>query len=181
MRKKKESLLSLRKVRVDDAPLITKWYKDKDNVKYMSTVVRCMKNTSSSLRKEIKESDPKYERVFMVLKKSKKTPIGQAGIDELDLYDKRGEVFFLIGDQEEQGKGYGKEILKLLLKEAFEKLKLHSLFATATVNNIPSIKTLEKMGFKRIGIRRDFNLIDGKYLDEILFDLTLGDYKKVRR
>jgi len=140
-----KSLLSLRKVRVNDAPLIAKWYKDKNNVKYMSTVVRCMKNTPLSLRKEIKESDSNYERMFMVLKKGKKQPIGQAGIDELNLYDKRGEIFFLIGDKEEQGKGYGKEILKLLLKEAFEKLKLHSLFATATVNNLPSIKTLEEI------------------------------------
>ena len=91
-------------------------------------------------------------------------------------------INFLVGQVMKESKGKANpEKAEKILKEAFEKLKLHSLFATATVNNIPSIKTLEKMGFKRIGIRRDFNLIDGKYLDEILFDLTLGDYKKIRR
>jgi diamine N-acetyltransferase len=114
----------------------------------------------------------------MVYLKGKKDPIGHAGIDDLDFDDKRGEIFFLIGDRKEQGKGYGKEIVKLLLKYGFKQLHFHSIFASAVIVNISSQKILERSGFRKIGVRRGYNLINGKFLDEVFYDITIDDYKR---
>ena len=75
----------------------------------------------------------------MISLKSNGKPIGQAGIDELDFLDKRGEIFFLIGNEAEKGKGYSHETIRLLIDFAFKRLKLNSLYATATVKNLPYI------------------------------------------
>ena len=99
--------------------------------------------------------------------KSNRKPIGQAGIDDLDFLDKGGEIFFLIGDKDEKGREYSREIVQLLLHHAFKKLKLNSLFAAVTAENIPSLNVLEKAGFKKIGIRREYNFIGGKYFEEV--------------
>lgn len=168
--------LSLRKVEPGDAEILAKWYNNFDIVRYMNPVLRCKKHTKESVENEIKTSNPDFERLFVVYKDGKDKPIGEAGVDDIDLYDKRGEIFFLIGDSEERGKGYGKKIVMLLLDYAFNELKLNSVFATSTVDNRPSISALEKSGFKKVGIQRDYNLIDGKFVDEALFDILQKDY-----
>ncbi|HLD73225.1 MAG TPA: GNAT family protein [Candidatus Nanoarchaeia archaeon] len=171
----------LRPMKLEDAKLVSNWYNDPETRKYMSTVVRGYTYYPRDIKKEIKENNPKEEQWLMVCLKSNGKPIGQAGIDELDFLDKRGEIFFLIGDKAEKGKGYSHETIRLLLDFAFKKLKLNSLYATATVKNIPSLKVLERAGFRKIGVRREYNYIGGKFLDEVLYDLTKKDYRKLYR
>ncbi len=168
-----------RPMKLEDAKLVSQWYNDTDTKRYMSTTVRGYKYSPRDIKKEIKENNPKEELWFMVCLRSDNKPIGQAGIDDLDFLDRRGEIFFLIGDKNEKGKGYSREIVRLLLDYAFKKMKLNSLFATVTVENIPSLKVLEKAGFKKIGIRRQYNYIGGKFLDEVFLDFTAKDYKKL--
>lgn len=168
----------LRPMQMEDAGLVAKWYNDKETRRYMSTTVRGYKYFPRDIKKEINENNPKEEQWFMICLKPSNQAIGQAGIDDLDFLDRRGEIFFLIGDKNEKGKGYSTEIVRLLLDYAFKKLKLNSLFATVTVENIPSLKVLEKAGFKKIGIRREYNHIGGKYLDEVFLDFTAKDYKQ---
>ncbi len=169
----------LRPMRMEDAGLVARWYNDKETRRYMSTTVRGYKYYPKDIKKEIQENNPREEQWFMVCLKSSHKPIGQAGIDDLDFMDRRGEIFFLIGDKDEKGKGYSREIVRLLLDYSFKKLKLNSLFATVTVKNIPSLKVLEKAGFKKMGIRREYNRIGGKYLDEVFLDFTAKDYARL--
>lgn len=172
--------LFLRKVEVKDAPLITKWFNDTETVKFMSTVVRCKLHTDESIEHQIKMSNPDFERLFMVCLEDRPEPIGHAGIDELDFYDKRGELFLLIGEKSERGKGYGVQIVNQLLDFAFNELKLNSVFATVTCVNKPSMAAFEKAGFSKIGVCREFNFIDGKFWDELFYDITLKDYTALR-
>ncbi len=170
----------LRPVNLKDARLIAEWFSDSNNIKFMSTAVRCRKHSEKGIEEEIKSSDPGYERLFMVCLAEDDSVIGHVGIDDIDLDDKRGEIFFLIGDKAHHGKGYGKAAAALLVKYAFEEMKLNSLFATATKSNVASISVLRKVGFKDIGVRRQYNFIDGEFLDEMLLDMTLQDYLDVR-
>lgn len=166
----------LRMVELEDADILSKWFNDKENVKYMSTIIRHKPNSKESVINEIENYDDNYERLFMVYLKGLEKPIGHAGIDDIDFNDKRAEIFFLIGEKEWKGKGYGKKIVRFLLDYSFNELFLNSLFASATVKNTPAVAILEKVGFKRIGIRRQYNYLNGKYYDEIFFDITREDY-----
>ena len=175
-----ERRLLLRAVTGRDAPILAKWFNHQDNVRFMSPIIRGRKHTLRGIRKEIKSMDREYERSFMVVEKKMKKTIGYAGIDDIFQLDKRGEIYFIIGDKSEQGKGYGKEIVALLLEYAFHKLRLHSVSASAVVENKASLAILAKFGFKRIGVRRDYNNIQGKYVDEMLFDLLDREYFRKR-
>jgi diamine N-acetyltransferase len=166
----------LRKVMLADAGLIAGWFNDTENVKYMSTYVRCNKHSKETVEEEISVSNERYEHLFMVCLAGNGRPIGTAGIDDIDPYDNRGEIFFLIGEKDEKGKGHGKTIVRLLLDYAFKELGMNSLFATAAVKNEPSIALLNKSGFTKIGVRREYNNIDGVYVDEVFFDMTADEY-----
>lgn len=167
--------LTLKPVVLKNASLLCEWYKDKQNLQYLNPLLRKEKYTLTEIKKEIKTSDPKYERSFIIY--NGKTPLGNAGIDDIEPYDKRAEIYFFL-DRKQQGKGYGKIIVRLLLDYAFKTLRLNTLFACATIINIPSQKVLQSAGFKRIGVRREYNYLNGKFVDEIFYDITKKDYLK---
>lgn len=175
-----EPRVFLRKVDVSDAGLIARWYNDRKNIKYMNPIIRCKSHSAESMEHELKSSMPEREQLFMVCLKEDGRPIGHAGIDDIEMDDRRGEIFFLIGERGEQGKGYGKEIAKQLLDHAFAEMHFNTLFATVTVENAASVAVLEKVGFRKIGVRREYNFIDGKYLDEVFLDITFSDYLSLR-
>ncbi|MFC7441498.1 GNAT family N-acetyltransferase [Laceyella putida] len=68
-------------------------------------------------------------------------------------------------DQKHNGRGYTTEALKLIVKFAFEELKLHRIEAHAMPENLGSIRVLEKAGFKKEGIARKNVKINGKWED----------------
>jgi RimJ/RimL family protein N-acetyltransferase len=169
----------LRPMEKKDAGIVAEWFNDSDNIGFMGTAVRHTEHTAKSVWYDIVEMrklDPDYEHLFMVCLEGEKEPIGHAGIDEADMNDLRGEIFLLIGKKEHKGKGYGPMIINLLLDYAFGKLGFNTLFATVCVENIAAMKTTERAGFKRIGIRREYNKIGGRFVDEIFYDLTRKEY-----
>lgn len=72
-------------------------------------------------------------------------------------------------DEKEQGKGYMKEALNLVLKYAFNDLKLHRIEASTLIDNIRSQNVLKSCGFKELGINKKYLFINGKWRDHITF------------
>ncbi|MEY2191942.1 GNAT family N-acetyltransferase [Neobacillus sp. BF23-41] len=68
-------------------------------------------------------------------------------------------------DEKHNGKGYTTEAAKLLLKYAFNELKLHRIEAGVMPHNIGSIRVLEKSGFHKEGIALKNVKINGKWED----------------
>lgn len=72
-------------------------------------------------------------------------------------------------DKDEQGKGYMKESVKLVLDYAFSECELHRVEASALVDNEKSIGVLKSCGFKMLGINENYLLIDGKWRDHVTY------------
>lgn len=72
-------------------------------------------------------------------------------------------------DQYEQGKGYMKEALNMVLEYASNEVGLHRIEASTLVDNIASQKVLSGCGFKRIGISEKYLYINGEWRDHIIF------------
>lgn len=92
----------------------------------------------------------------------------------IDLFDfnpanRRAGVGILILDPLQRGKGFGKEALKLVLKYGQTHLNLHQVYASITENNTKSIDLFTKTGFKYIGQRKDWTLVNGVFKNENLY------------
>lgn len=72
---------------------------------------------------------------------------------------KRGEVWYKLHSAY-WGRGFGTESLKRILDFGFGELNLHRIEAGCAVDNIGSIKVLEKVGMKRGG-NEHFSLKSG--------------------
>ena len=72
-------------------------------------------------------------------------------------------------DEQEQGKGYMKEAVSLVLDYAFNDMELHRIEATALVDNLKSKRVLNACGFKEIGISERYLFINGDWRDHSIF------------
>lgn len=72
-------------------------------------------------------------------------------------------------DEKEQGKGYMKEAVKLVVAYAFEELELHRIEATTLIDNEKSQRVLRNCGFKELGISEKYLYINGEWRDHVVF------------
>jgi diamine N-acetyltransferase len=114
----------------------------------------------------------KQLRLMIGLKKptqSRKT-IGAIDLYEFDPMHKRAGVGILI-IQDERGKGFASESLGLLIRYSFEVLMLHQLFCYISPDNVQSIHLFKKHGFVKCGVIKEWLLREGKWTDELMFQL----------
>jgi diamine N-acetyltransferase len=99
----------------------------------------------------------------------------QKQVGMIDLFDfnpqhQRAGVGILI-HPDFQNKGLASEALKIMISYAFKHLQLHQLYANIIVDNTKSISLFTKIGFVKIGEKRDWILSKGKFKTELLFQL----------
>jgi diamine N-acetyltransferase len=97
--------------------------------------------------------------------------IGLIDLFEFDPKNNRAGIGILIKDNGNRNQGVGSEALGLLIQYAFRQLNLNQLFANISTENEPSISLFTKFGFQKIGIKKQWNLVNGQYKDEALYQL----------
>jgi ribosomal-protein-alanine N-acetyltransferase len=67
------------------------------------------------------------------------------------------------------GQGYMTAAVRAITRFSFSSLRLHRLEAACIPTNGPSVRILEKTGFSREGLARQYLCIDGMWQDHLLF------------
>ncbi|WP_298224269.1 GNAT family protein [Flavobacterium sp.] len=112
------------------------------------------------------------KQLRLAICKDKNFPaIGLIDLFDFDPKNNRAGVGIMIQNQEDRSIGIGKEALGLLIQYAFRKLNLHQLYANIATENQPSLSLFTTFGFEKIGTKKQWNLVDGKYKDEAMFQL----------
>jgi RimJ/RimL family protein N-acetyltransferase len=83
--------------------------------------------------------------------------------------DNQPEVTYWV-DRTQWGKGIASAALQILLAETAER----PLYARAASDNLGSLRVLEKAGFRRIGVNRDFAPSRGEEIEETILRLDGG-------
>ena len=84
-----------------------------------------------------------------------------------------------VGDEQNRGKGYGKEAIKLLLEYGFNNLNLNNIMLKVYSFNKRAVKLYESLGFQKIGTRHKSHYSKGKYYDEIYMELLKEEYNEI--
>lgn len=107
---------------------------------------------------------------LMIVESISDLPIGMIDLFDYNPQHKRAGIGILI-HPDFQKKGYAAESLSILINYAFIHLNLHQLYANITSKNTNSLNLFTKLNFKKIGIKKDWVYSNGKFIDEILFQL----------
>ncbi|WDE14354.1 GNAT family N-acetyltransferase [Thalassomonas haliotis] len=107
--------------------------------------------------------------------------IGLSSIINIDWRNNHAWHGVMIGDKNTRGKGYGVDAVMATVRYAFDELHLQRLDGSMIEYNTISIKSYcgEKLGWKEEGRRRDYYFRKGRYWDQIVVGITVGDYREL--
>lgn len=106
--------------------------------------------------------------------------IGTCTLAGVSWLHRRAEVGFAL-NRRHQGQGIMSEALPLLVGFAFRELGLHRLEADADPRNVPSLRLLERSGFRREGYLRERYHQEGELQDAVFFGLLRREYEAFTR
>jgi RimJ/RimL family protein N-acetyltransferase len=96
---------------------------------------------------------------------------GLVGLADIDLADRLGMVWYLLGEDRFAGKGVISGAVRQLVGVAFREMGLACVYAWIMEDNVPSRRVLERCGFREAGSLRDAVNSDGRQVARIYFDL----------
>ncbi|MCP4580951.1 MAG: GNAT family N-acetyltransferase [candidate division Zixibacteria bacterium] len=114
---------------------------------------------------------------FSIADKTTNEVIGGVGLHKLDIEDAKAELGYWLA-RRKWGRGIAAEAVYLISKFAFNKLKLHRVYACTFKENFASQRVLEKCGFTLEGVLRDAMRKRGRYHDEMLYGLLKSELVK---
>lgn len=95
--------------------------------------------------------------------------IGLIDLFDFDPKNHRAGMGIVILNKENRNRGVGAEAITVISEYAFSVLALRQLYANVMEDNEASIHLFKKLGFKEVGVKKDWIFSEGKYKNEILF------------
>ncbi len=117
-------------------------------------------------------SKEQLENVDYLIEKGDKL-IGYVNLFGKDLYNHKASLEIMIGDKDEQHKGYGEEALHLFLDEQQKNGPYVNIESTIFEFNDRSKKMHEKIGCNYVGTRKEGYFAYGKLNDMYMYEMNL--------
>ncbi|MCC6166728.1 MAG: GNAT family N-acetyltransferase [Caldilineaceae bacterium] len=102
--------------------------------------------------------------------------IGAARLHMFDLSNRRARYAVGIFDPAYWGQGWGTAATTLVLRYAFETLRLHRVDLRVLAYNARAIRAYEKAGFVQEGIEREGALINGRWESDVWMSILEQEY-----
>ena len=115
--------------------------------------------------------------VFSIVDLSTDGLIGRCMLFNIDHVNRHAMLGIVIGEKDCWGQGYGQDAIRLLLDYAFNLLNLNSVMLGTFSFNERAIACYKKVGFRKIGRRRQARIIGSKRFDAILMDILAEEYE----
>jgi RimJ/RimL family protein N-acetyltransferase len=156
-----------------DNHLYSTWMNDEEIRRYFSVYP-----TSDTRGKERLENFYRDTRhiLFGVVHKESNRLIGLVGLKDINLLNQSAEFYIIIGDRAIQGRGYGTEATKLMIRYGFQELNLNRIQTQDMEENIGGWRADEKAGFKYEGTIREAIARFGHYHDVRFYSILKREY-----
>ncbi|MFD1425963.1 GNAT family N-acetyltransferase [Kroppenstedtia sanguinis] len=103
--------------------------------------------------------------------------VGDVELLEIDPVNRSAHIRIALRDEKKFGKGYGTEAMGLMLDHGFGNLNLHRIDLEVFDYNLRAIRTYEKLGFRREGVKKEALFNEGAYHDVIQMGLLAKEYQ----
>lgn len=168
-------MAQLRDLTEDDLTALVRWRCDPKVNRYLAPRMMELEQ-AEKWRKSLKANPLNWIKAICADSKL----IGYGIVESVDKTHRRCELAMVIGEPEYWGRGIAGEVIRDMLKYAFEELKLHRVWAVATRGNERSIRLIESAGFTREGTMREALMIAGEFTDLLCYSLLDREYTAAR-
>ena len=166
--------IRLRPMEEADIKLKVDWFNDPQINK---TLVVTEKFELEKSIQWFKKAAKDRSRSDFVIETDQGKTIGLVGLMHIDNIHGTAEIYIVIGDKNYWGKGVMLEAEKLFIGWAFYKFDLHKITAPSLAENVASIITMKKLGFKIEGTLREEKFLQGRRVDIIQLGLLRDEFE----
>lgn len=158
----------------EDAPIYCKWLNDPLVAQGIGglTKVYSVLNEESFLENVEKSGD----YIFAIILKDGNKLIGNCGIHNYNSVNRTATLGIFIGEEEYRSKGYGTEVIKLLIDYGFNILNLNNIDLKVFSFNERAIACYKKCGLKEYGRRHNACYMNNEYHDEVFMEILRENY-----
>ena len=103
--------------------------------------------------------------------------VGGIGLMDINGADGHAQLGLSIYKQDDWGHGYGREMIVLALRYAFNELNLYRVWLTTPGFNERAMKLYEKLGFRHEGRGREHILLDGTRWDVVHMGMLRDEFE----
>jgi RimJ/RimL family protein N-acetyltransferase len=173
--------LRFRPVEREDLKLLHEWENDFEVIMY-SRGKPINFVSMAQLEKQYEEWTKDEKEIHLIIERvDLKEAIGIARIEKSDFGNVRNAgVGTYIGKKELWGKGSGKQITVALLEMCFNQLNMDRCEAWSVEYNRRAHNALEACGFKKGGVMRQAEFVNGRKWDGFHFDVLRDEYLTIR-
>ena len=165
-----------------DAEVVSKWSHDVEYLRLLDVdVARPL--SPFQVKKQYEEWEKDAEKQhnqfsFAVRLREDDRLIGFVRLYRIEWTHGTGTLQIGIGDRNDRGLGYGTEVLRMVLRYAFDELNLYRLAVSITAYNTGAIRFLERAGFVEEVRRRQAVQRDGQRWDVVMLGLLRDEWKR---
>jgi RimJ/RimL family protein N-acetyltransferase len=167
-RPKEDVVIGIRPFEPEDAVLVASWLAAEENHKWLDFGQGVQAPTAVSLRLMAQRD---LHRLYLYTAEDGRTPIGIVALSNIDRGFGTASCWYVLGDKSQGGGGRTTAAVRRVLSVAFDELGLRAVNAWAVEANRPSVRVLEKAGFRPAGRLRRCHVVDGAPCDRLLFDV----------
>lgn len=103
--------------------------------------------------------------------------VGATGVVGYEWHNRMLEIgYWLSADH--QGKGIMTRAVTALIDDAFDNLGMNRVEIHCATGNLPSRAIPERLGFKRDGVMREAGLLNGQFVDKVIYSMLASEWKK---
>ena len=130
--------------------------------------------------KKVDEQAMKGEAfTFAIIKKETEEFLGTVALKRVYMINRGASLSVTIHNPENQNKGYGTDAVKCILKFGFNVLNLHRIKLHVYEFTANAVHVYEKLGFKKVGVRREASYIMGQYQNDLLMDILENEFREI--
>jgi len=168
--------ITLRPLKLSDAPIFRRWFQDKEVCKYL------MLQKAPSLaseRKWIRDNLRAKDEYTWSFYNESNVLIGNCGL-RLKPKDKLANFGIVIGEKREWGKGYAGDVIDAVGNYVFKKLKYQRFELVVFMGNKRALAVYKKAGLRLEGVRRRYhwNMVTKKFEDDGIMSILKEEWEK---
>lgn len=168
----------LRAIERADLPYFVQWLNDPQVRMYLISDLPISLASEEQWFENVLKSPPEEQPFAIEVQEGDSWRlIGNASFSHIDWHARSAEVGLFIGEKAYWDKGYGTQVMQLMLRHGFETLNLNRIYLQVFADNLRAIRCYEKVGFVLEGRLRQAAYRRGAYQDVLLMSILRSEWQ----
>lgn len=161
----------------------THWRRDSEFMRLIDSsevMLRSQKDSQKWIEKELEDQEVN-QYMFTIRTLAEDKLLGDIGLSVVNWMSRDAFVGLGIGERDFWGRGYGTDVMKVILRYAFTEINLRRVTLSVFEYNPRAVRSYEKAGFVHEGRMRQFLNREGKRWDMLFMGILRDEWMQMQK